>query len=181
MGDSLSINSQNKILNGNALKLIAIIAMTVDHLAWLLFPGYPTEPLPIIMHVVGRLTCPIMCFFIAEGFHYTRDVKKYSLRLLLFSLVSHFAYVFASNDFVDLLSFVPFYYGSGINRFLNKTSVMFSLWGGLIPLCWVIPMTIKIHNSLKNGEKLSTAFKVCTLIFANIISGILLLCMKEDN
>ena len=55
------------------------------------------------------------------------------------------------------------------------------LISGLIPLCWVIPMTIKVHNSLKNGEKLSTAFKVCTLIFANIVSGILLLCMKEDN
>ncbi len=55
------------------------------------------------------------------------------------------------------------------------------LIGGLIPLCWVIPMTIKVHNSLKNGEKLSTAFKVCTLIFVNIVSGILLLCMKEDN
>ena len=51
MGDSLSINSQNKILNGNALKLIAIIAMTIDHLAWLLFPGYPTEPLPIIAKI----------------------------------------------------------------------------------------------------------------------------------
>ena len=26
-------------LNGNQLKLIAIIAMTVDHLTWTLFPG----------------------------------------------------------------------------------------------------------------------------------------------
>ena len=55
------------------------------------------------------------------------------------------------------------------------------LIGGLIPLCWVIPMTIKINNSLKNNEPLTTGFKVCTLIFANVISGILLLCMKEDN
>ena len=28
-----------RVLDGNALKLIAILAMTADHLAWLLFPG----------------------------------------------------------------------------------------------------------------------------------------------
>lgn len=69
----------------------------------------------------------------------------------------------------------------GANSVNGAAAAVGGLIGGLIPLCWVIPMTIKIHNSLKNGEKLSTAFKVCTLIFANIVSGILLLCMKEDN
>ena len=49
-----------KVLNSNVLKLIAIIAMTLDHLTWLLFPGYSTEPLAIILHLVGRITCPIM-------------------------------------------------------------------------------------------------------------------------
>ena len=34
-------------LSGNQLKLIAIFAMTVDHLAWAIFPGYPTAPLPL--------------------------------------------------------------------------------------------------------------------------------------
>lgn len=29
-----------KTLDANQLKLIAIFAMTVDHIAWLLFPGY---------------------------------------------------------------------------------------------------------------------------------------------
>ena len=62
-------------LDSNMLKLIAIVAMTADHIAWLLFPGYPAEPLPIILHIIGRLTCPVMCFFIAEGYHYTHDVK----------------------------------------------------------------------------------------------------------
>lgn len=31
-----------KYLNANKLKLIAIAAMTLDHIAWLLFPGYDT-------------------------------------------------------------------------------------------------------------------------------------------
>ena len=69
-------------LDANALKLIAIAAMTVDHVAWLLFPGYPAAAVPVIMHIIGRITCPIMCFFIAEGFYHTHDRKKYALRLL---------------------------------------------------------------------------------------------------
>lgn len=119
-----------KILNSNELKLVAIIAMTVDHIAWAMFDGYPTSPLPIFMHIIGRLTCPIMCYFIAEGYHYTKNINKYTFRLFAFAFVSHFAYIFASNAFVDFKSFIPFYYGD----FLNQTSVMWSLAWGLVML-----------------------------------------------
>ena len=47
---------KGKILNSNQLKLIAILAMTVDHIAWAVFSGYPTEILPLVMHIIGRLT-----------------------------------------------------------------------------------------------------------------------------
>jgi len=42
--------------------------MTIDHIACEVFPGYPQELLPIILHISGRITCPIMCWFIAEGY-----------------------------------------------------------------------------------------------------------------
>ena len=53
-------------LNANQLKLIAIAAMTLDHLTWTLFPGYSTEWFVILFHIIGRLTAPIMWFFIAH-------------------------------------------------------------------------------------------------------------------
>lgn len=149
---SIQPEKSHSILNSNALKLIAILAMTADHLAWLLFPGYDKQPLPILMHIIGRLTCPIMCYFIAEGFHYTRSKARYAGRLLLLAVVSHFAYLFASNDFVGWRSFIPFYYGS----FLNQTSVAWSLLGGLLML-W-----------LCEDEKRSMGVKV---------AGILLICL----
>jgi len=96
-----------KILDSNIIKLIAIVAMTLDHITWLIYPGYPTEPLPIVLHIIGRLTCPIMCYFIAEGYHYTKNINKYTARLFAFAFISHFAYVFASADFVDWRSFIP--------------------------------------------------------------------------
>ena len=64
-----------KVLNSNAIKLIAIIAMTIDHIAWAVFPAYSTDPWAIVMHIIGRLTKPIMWYCIAEGYHYTHDVK----------------------------------------------------------------------------------------------------------
>lgn len=49
----------------------------------------------------------------------------------------------------------------------------------LVPLCWCIPMTVSIYRASKGENKLSTGFKVCTLIFVNFIAGILLLCDKN--
>ena len=84
-----------RTLNSNSIKIIAIIAMTIDHIAWLLFPGYPREIIPIAMHIVGRITCPIMCYFVAEGYHHSKDIAKYTQRLFLFAVISHFAYIFS--------------------------------------------------------------------------------------
>ena len=117
-------------LNSNSIKLIAVFAMTLDHIAWMQFPGYPTDFLPVIMHIIGRITCPIMCYCVAEGFHYTKNINKYTLRMFLFAIVSHFAYVFASGNYSDFHSFIPFYSG----KIFNQTSVMWSLTLGLLML-----------------------------------------------
>ena len=55
-----------KVLDSNAIKLVAIIAMTIDHIAWAVAPGYSTEWWAIVMHVIGRLTKPIMWYCIAN-------------------------------------------------------------------------------------------------------------------
>ena len=79
-----------KTVDANTLKIIAVMAMTVDHIAWLCFPGYSQDWLPIVMHMTGRLTCPVMCYFISEGYHHTKDIAKYTRRLFAFAFISHF-------------------------------------------------------------------------------------------
>ena len=81
-------------LNANALKVIAIIAMTIDHFTDIFYPGFPISPEPLALHFIGRLTAPIMWFFVCEGYYYTRDAKKYLQRLGIFAVISHFAYCF---------------------------------------------------------------------------------------
>ena len=51
-------------LNANALKIIAIIAMTIDHFTDIFYTGFPNQPVPLALHFIGRLTAPIMWFFI---------------------------------------------------------------------------------------------------------------------
>lgn len=51
-----------------------------------------------------------------------------------------------------------------------------SIFAFLIPLAWCLPMTISYCNKIEKGEEISTNFKVCTLLFVNVISGILMLC-----
>ena len=45
---------------------------------------------------------------------------------------------------------------------------------GIIAAAWFIPMTILIHKAAKGPYK-HTALGVCTLLFCNLISGILML------
>ncbi len=75
-----------KGLNLFTLKLIAVFAMTVDHVAWAVVPF--DSVLGQIMHVVGRFTIPIMCFAIVEGYIHTGNITKYAIRLLIFGIVS---------------------------------------------------------------------------------------------
>lgn len=154
-------------LNANWIKIIAIAAMTIDHIAWLIFPGYQRDVIPIAMHVLGRITCPIMCYFVAEGYHYTQNVTKYTQRLFAFAFISHFAYVFFSTNFVDWKSFIPFYYG----ELLNQTSVM---W----PLAWGLVM-LRIANSVKIKESVKTFLIIilCVITFPSDWSCIASLCI----
>ncbi|MBR4863032.1 MAG: conjugal transfer protein TraX [Oscillospiraceae bacterium] len=156
-----------KTLNSNAVKLIAIIAMTIDHIAWMVFPGYPHSWLPLLLHTIGRITCPIMCYFIAEGYHHTKNISRYTFRLFAFAFISHFAYIYASADFVDWRSFLPFYYG-GI---LNQTSVMWSLAWGLVML--------RVADSEKVKEPLKPLLiiLICLITFPSDWSCIASLCI----
>lgn len=51
----------------------------------------------------------------------------------------------------------------------------------IIPLAWMIPMTVISYGIYKGTKKNTVAFGVCTLIFFNIVSGILLLVSKKDD
>ena len=162
------MHSDIRRLNANHIKLIAIFAMTVDHIAWTVFPGNATGFLPIVMHIVGRITCPVMCYFVSEGYHYTKNIRSYTRRMFAFAFLSHFAYRFYSADFAGWESFIPFYFGD----VLNQTSVMWSLAWGLVML--------RVINSTKisrNSVKILLISLICVLSIPSDWSCIAALCV----
>ena len=102
-----------KGISGSTLKIVAIITMLIDHIGaavlgrllviqgindidvtsttavtqWLssnqdLYMTYT------VMRMIGRVSFPIFCFLLVEGFLHTHDVKKYALRLGMFAFIS---------------------------------------------------------------------------------------------
>mgnify|MGYP004462673945 FL=1 len=128
-----------KKLNSNHLKIIAIIAMTLDHIADLFYPNMPNSIVSNILHIIGRLTAPIMFFFICEGFYYTKNLGKYIKRLFLFAIISHFAYCFAFG-----INYIPFSTGD----IFNQTSIMWTLAWSVVAL-YVVYGDTKLKEWMK--------------------------------
>lgn len=139
--------------NSNQLKFFAIIAMTIDHLVSVIYPGYPKDWWIIGLHIIGRLTAPTMWFMIAEGYHYTRDLKKYISRLFLFAVISHFAYNFAFG-----IPFIPFK-----TSVFNQTSVIWSLAWGVV----AIAITDENRCHLKQWQKTLLIMLICVITFCS--------------
>ncbi len=50
----------------------------------------------------------------------------------------------------------------------------------LIPLLWMIPITVIYFKHVKNNDPIGIGFKIVVLLFVNLIAGIILLCMNTD-
>lgn len=98
-------------LNRNQIKYIAIIAMIIDHIGmFLLSPGISEKPAATVaiyaaLRTIGRLTGPIMLFFLSEGFVHTSSRKKYAIRLLVFGLISQIPYALSHYNSLKAIDF----------------------------------------------------------------------------
>lgn len=143
---------QWKGLSGSALKVIALVSMTVDHIAYYLM-GHNTWTYDM-MRTVGRMAFPIFAFLLVEGYGHTRSTRKYALSLLAFALISEIPWWLLNHDnthnvfFTLLLGLIVI---EGINKLGKK------------PLLWAVLI-----------------ITICTIaIFLHVdyeYSGILLIC-----
>lgn len=81
-----------KGLNGNQLKLAALITMTIDHIGMILFPHI------LLFRIIGRLSMPIFAYMIAEGCRYTKNRRNYLFLTAGVGLVCQLVYWFAMNS-----------------------------------------------------------------------------------
>lgn len=155
------------IINRNALKYIAIFAMISDHIAMIFLPK--ESAFYFAMRLIGRFTAPIMCFFIAEGFRYTRSKYRYGLRLGVFAIISQLPYslmrfgdIFTIKSLTNLnviyTFFISFFVLLAYEKIQNKPFKLITIlllagltivgdWGIIAPL-WVL-----IFHTYKNEKK----------------------------
>ena len=88
-------------LTGNQLKLLALIAMTCDHVGLQLLPQF------IILRIIGRLAAPLFAYMIAEGCRYTHNRGRYLGRLLGMAALCQIAYFAAMRSLYQCI-FVTF-------------------------------------------------------------------------
>lgn len=74
-----------------ALKIIAIAAMTCNHVANVFGPSLPGAA-DFILYSLGGMTFPVMAFMLVEGYTHTSSLRNYALRLFTFAVVSQVPY-----------------------------------------------------------------------------------------
>ena len=96
-GTGPSAHGRWMVLDGSALKLLAVAAMFADHFASVMLEdtyitlfrfGERTVDLYEMMRIIGRISFPLFAFLLVEGFLHTRNVRRYAGDLLLFALLS---------------------------------------------------------------------------------------------
>lgn len=139
-------------LSGSTLKIIAIIAMAIDHFAASIIlygilmqehPAFLGHPISMaipwwniyqVMRFIGRIGFPIFCFLLIEGFFHTSSKKKYAIRLFLFALLSEFPFDYALFD-------------SPVN--LGYQNVFFTLFLGLLTIWGINTLCHKAGNQTR--------------------------------
>lgn len=135
-----SLSAEKRGLSADAIKLIAAAAMLIDHIAWCFVPK--NSAAGVLMHMIGRIAAPIMCFFIVEGFYNTENVRKYLLRLGIFAVISWVPFVFMEDGIL------PFYFSGGELFFVFDQSIIYTLFLGLLMLVMIHSERLKIPLKL---------------------------------
>lgn len=71
-------------MSTTALKLLALITMTIDHVGEFI-PNTPSW-----FRLIGRIAAPLFIFCTAQGFYYTHNRKKYLIRMYLCGVLMAF-------------------------------------------------------------------------------------------
>lgn len=122
-------------LNSNQLKIIAIICMTIDHIAYFFFSNQ-LDTKYIIFRSIGRIAMPIFVFLLVEGYFHTKNIKKYIFRIFICAVATQLVIYFFEK--IDIM------YLGGILPKLNIFNILFSF---LLILFGIVAVDKKIFQN----------------------------------
>jgi len=139
------------------LKMIALIAMVIDHVGGV----FPDQTF-FEFRLIGRLTFPIFVYLIAEGFRHTKSPEKFLLRLFAFALISEIPYDWAVNRADNIQNGLSPWHVD----FLSQTNIFYTLFlGGL-----AIVFFQYIHKSLT--QNIEDRNKITVYLSIGLITAI---------
>lgn len=106
----------------NVLKCIALISMVSDHIAYcFLEPVGAYRMVYLLLRGFGRISFPLFCFLLVQGFLYTKNIRNYFLRIFLFACLSEIPF--------DLFCYHRLYALEGQNVLFTFSIALLVLYG----------------------------------------------------
>lgn len=179
-GGQKTMNS--KRLNRDVIKYIAMATMLCNHIANIFME--PGTLFFDFMIGIGYFTAPVMCYFLAEGYHYTHSKTKYAMRLAVFAVLSEipfcmaFAEVFGSGGVITFCGFnmiftlLLCFYILLIQEYVQDAAVrvlliflifcvsVFSDWAIMAPA-----FTLFFSSARCDSRKIKKSFLYCIVLF----------------
>ena len=161
-----------QILNRDVIKYIAMFTMLLNHIAQTMLTH--GTPLYEVFEDIGYFTAPVMCYFMVEGYEYTRSKMKYGLRLLLFAVISQIPYTLAFHYgnlnmiYTLLCCFLILVVMEKVNNPLVKMVLCVLLMLATVVGDWALlaaVFTIMFRNSRGNRKKTIISFGVAYALF----------------
>lgn len=165
-------------LNRDTIKYLAMLTMLLNHISHIFLETGTF--LASLFEDVGYFTAPVMCWFLVEGYQYTRSKRNYALRLLLFAVLSEFPFCLVLS-YEDGIQFV------GLNMMftlffcflilLAEEKIKKPFWRILVQILLVLATmicdwpimaalyTIMFSYSYQSKRKAAVSFVAATLIF----------------
>jgi hypothetical protein len=120
-GVALFIDLEKWGISTFALKIIAAVTMLIDHIGVILLTDYARAY--ELSRMIGRMSFPIFCFVLVEGYFHTKNRMSYAIRLGIFAFISEIPYDMMSGSLFDL----------------GKQNVIFTLFFGFMVI-WALDL-----------------------------------------
>lgn len=133
-------------INIDILKIIALVTMTIDHIATFL----DFIPYSDIGRYVGRISFPIFAFLLMKHLSQKQIYKKYIIRLSIFAIITLFV-------------LLPFYGEVKVNP-IFPFNIMFTFLS--------VVLALFVYNKIKN-EQISRVWKLICLWFSFFYFGLI--------
>lgn len=119
------------VISGNALKMFALLCMTIDHIGAHILNDYTP------FRIIGRLAFPIFAYMIAEGCKYTHNKLKYFLTIFIEGIILQI-FIFLLSDSTHMNVLITFSLSIGLIYAFDYSLRSENNYNLVIPLMCII-------------------------------------------